>query len=85
MRQLVVGTRVAERAGDGEVSEKDNSGKRPRLSKRALYALLTAQLIEEMSGFSDNTVFDILTDQEREEIANAGLQSKTQQETADAN
>lgn len=66
------------------MNEKDNSGKRPRLSKMALYALLTAQLIGEMSGYSDNTVFDILTDQEREEIANAGLQGKTQQEAADA-
>lgn len=66
------------------MSEKDNSDKRPRLSKRALYALLTAQLIAEMAGTPDNTVFDILTDQEREEIANAGLQSKTQQEAADA-
>lgn len=66
------------------MSEKDNSGKRPRLSRRAANALMLAQLIDTVSGGYASEAFDILTEDERQEIANAGLQGASQQAKADA-
>lgn len=63
----------------------DTSGKRPRLSRQALNNLMLVQLIDTVSGGYASEAFDILTDDEREDIIHGRKENAAQQETADAN
>lgn len=63
----------------------DTSGKRPRLSRQALNNLMLVQLIDTVSGGYASETFDILTDDEREDIIHGRKEDAAQQETADAN
>jgi len=64
--------------------DKDNSGKRPRLSRQALNCLMLVQLIDAASGGYASEAFDILTDDEREDIYNGRKKDEAQQGTTDA-
>lgn len=61
--------------------DRDNSGKRPRLSRQAMNCLMLVQLIDAASGRYASEAFDILTDDERADIYNDRKRDEIQLET----
>lgn len=61
--------------------DRDNSGKRPRLSRQAMNCLMLVQLIDTASGRYASKAFDILTDDERADIYNDRKRDEIQLET----